>query len=183
MLTLMSLLVLTVGGGLLGDAPISEVGGSMLGAQRSARLLTQADVPPPMPMPPAPNAAYRISELDSRIQLLEKSRQGMGGPITGIVGGSLLALGGTPVFILGLMILEAAGAATLTIGGAMILGGIALIIWCASSIGSRTNHNAEVAAQVSALKGEREQLQRQLQRPVSSRADWAPAGAVTLARF
>ena len=143
-------------------------------------------------------AAGRLNDINSRIQMLELSRPGIGWSIAGIVVGSLLAVPGLIFTVVGIIGIAAAGAiadaavaaATLTggivflvVGGVLLVVGVLLIGLGASGISSAAGRNSEIDGQVDSLKQERRQLETQLGRPLSSMRDWAPSTAMTVAQF
>jgi hypothetical protein len=136
---------------------------------RSAHLLAQSDVPYRAP-------AGSISELDNRIQLLNNSRRGLGGSITGIVFGSLLVTPGVILFVSGLV---TASAIVVFVGGGVLAGAILLIVLCANGIASSNRHNNQIDEEVRVLQDQRDRL---LSRPVSME-QWAPVPALTVASF
>ena len=142
-------------------------------------------------------AALRLSDINSKIQMLELSRPGIGWSIAGIVIGSIMVVPGIILTIVGVVGLAASGAAG-TAGGAVVVGalvvlipgvvllagGIVLIALGASGISNAAARNSEIDGQVDQLKQERRQLEAQLGRPITSQRDWAPTThMMTVAQF
>ncbi|MFT3709645.1 MAG: hypothetical protein QM817_18605 [Archangium sp.] len=147
---------------LLAQAP------SISGTPRSAYLLAQADVPPPIYAPP-PEAPASAQQLQVDIAALKRMRPGIGGGIALVASGGGLAIAGgfytalgvaantVPIWVMGIV--------ALSIGAPLAVVGIWLLV---NAVGDRERINTEIG-----------KLQRELsdrQRLAPPLPGYAPSG-------
>jgi hypothetical protein len=167
--------------GALVDAPLAVGRSDIMASPRSARLLAQSDG---VPVPPAASLSVRLTELDTAINHLERSKRRLGWPIAAIVGGSALFVLGAILGVYAFGVVGESMAVNLVFGALGLAAGVVLVIVGVLAVVARSKENAEIDLKVSRLKDDREKLEAQMRAPgVSFGPEWAPSSMVAVTHF